>query len=184
MVYGAICYLLARFFVLLGLKAARVFVGAGMGLTYRPGAGAAGASKIDVLWPAPTWADLQPARPPFGAEGWDPLAGWLVGIWLAIVIALLCAFVSSFFLSGSTAIYYLLRREVDATDFEEVFFEDEEDEDRGFDVPEAAGEIGALSSSGGGERMGPGTESSSRPPVDQMDQSNPPAAGDGDIDAE
>ena len=37
------------------------------------------------------------------------------------------AFLASFYFSGSTIIYYLLRREVDATDFVDIYLEESEE---------------------------------------------------------
>jgi len=137
-VYGAITYLFTRFFILVVLKASRLFVGFGMWMADRPGTGNPGATKIDTLWPAPSWSDLKPASVPIGMENWDAVGAFLVCIWVTIAVALLCAFLASFFLSGSTIIYYLLRREVDATDVEDVYLEEEEGEEAPFDVSEAA----------------------------------------------
>ncbi|HSW44134.1 MAG TPA: hypothetical protein VLM89_01015 [Phycisphaerae bacterium] len=182
-VYGAICYLFVRFCVLLGLMAARFFVGAGMGLTDRPGTGLAEAGKIDVLWPAPTWEELQPGRLPIGVEGWDSAAGFLLGIWLAVVIALLCAFAASFFLSGSTMVYCLLRREVDATDYEEVFLE-EDGEQGEADLPfdESGSAAAALPDSEGSGVVAPRDDSGAEParPAD----GDMPSTGEGRTNAE
>lgn len=126
-VYGAICYLFVRFLLFVALRAARLFLGMGL-IGYRPGTGAAGAGKVDVIWPSPTFADLAPARLPLGAEGLGESAmAVLFHLWMLLAVALLAAFVVSFFLSGSTVIYFLLRRHVDATDIEDVFVEEGEE---------------------------------------------------------
>jgi len=136
LVYGAICYLFVRFFILLVLKAARFFVGAGVFYLARPGTGSTAATKIDTLWPAPTWENLLPARPPFGMENWEGLGAILFSLWLMLVIALLWAFVISFYASASTVIYGLLRQRVDGTDFDDVYIEADEQPE----WPEPAGE--------------------------------------------
>ena len=180
-VYGAICYLVVRFFVLVGLKAARLFIGAGLAGTSRPATGNAGATKIDVLWPIPTWDQLLPDRLPLGAQGWDGAGAFLIGLWLTIVLALLCAFAASFFLSGSTIMYYLLRREVDSTDLEEIYLENDEEEDEPLDLPSAAGEPGADSASPS-VKVEPEPPASPAPSGPAPDAS--PGTGDGNVDAE
>jgi hypothetical protein len=126
LVYGSLCYLFARFLVLVVLKSTRYFVGLGGCWTHRPGVGDVGAGKVDAIWAAPSFEKLFSAVPPFGAASWgDHVGAFLIGIWVMLAVGLLCAFLASFFLSGSTVIYYLLRKEVDATDLAEVFVEEE-----------------------------------------------------------
>jgi hypothetical protein len=181
-VYGAICYLVVRLFVLVGLKAARFFVGAGLAGTSRPGTGSEGATKLDVLWPAPTWDQLLPDQIILGTQAWDASGQFFVGLWLTIVTGLLVAFAMSFFLSGSTIIYFLLRREVDATDIEEIYIGDSNEEDESpLDLPIAAGEPSvttptAASNAGGGSS--PGGSGAASPPEAS------PGPGDGNTDAE
>ena len=86
-------------------------------------------TKLDVIWPLPTFGNFRPPVPPFGAEQWDSAGTFLIGIWLLIVVGLMVAFLISFFYSGSTVIYYLLRREVDATDIEDVYLQEEEEQE-------------------------------------------------------
>lgn len=180
-VYGAIVYLLVRFFVLLAMKSARLFLGAGMSFLDRPATGSAEASKIDVLWPAPTWGQLLGERVSFGAQNWESGGAFLIGLWLSILVALLCAFAASFFLSGSTIIYYLLRREVDATDIEEVYLESEEEEEA-MGLPAAAGEPGGQPAApSGGQQTAAGSPSAPGPAEAPSDSSAP---GDNNIDAE
>jgi len=136
-VYGAITYLFARFFILVALKASRWFVGLGLSGTDRTGIGDSGATKIDTLWPMPGWDNLKPASMPIGMEGWDAAGTFLICIWITIAAALLCAFLASFFLSASTVIYYLLRREVDATDIEDIYLEEDESNEMLYDATAA-----------------------------------------------
>jgi len=177
-VYGAICYLFVRLFVLVGLKGTRFFVGAGLAGTDRPGTGHANATKIDTLWPAPTWDQLLPDRLPLGAQIGDTVGAFLVGLWLAVVVGLLCAFAASYFLSGSTIAYGLLRREVDATDFEEVYLDpqEQEEEEETAEFPVASGQPGAV----GAPPAGGGAATSEPGPVTPES----PGSGDRDIDAE
>lgn len=128
-VYGAICYLFARLFVYLMLRLTRAFVGVGMAMwTSRPGVGTPGASRIDVIWPTPTFGRLIHSPPPFGAQYDDRIGWFLTMIWVGLSVLLLCAFLVSFYFSASTIIYCLLRREVDATDLEDVYSEEADEE--------------------------------------------------------
>ncbi|MGQ9650748.1 MAG: hypothetical protein ACUVXJ_11615 [Phycisphaerae bacterium] len=124
-VYGALCYLFVRFFVLVVLKSTQFFVGLGTTWARRPGTGIVEGTKLDAMWARCSFNDLYCLPPAFGAEGWDKAGAVLIGIWAILLVMLLCAYLVSFFFSGSTIIYYLLRREVDATDMSEVFVEEE-----------------------------------------------------------
>lgn len=139
-VYGAICFLFARFFLLVMFKATRFFVGIGMGAASdRPGTGLADASKLDAMWPNPTFDNLMPTVPAFGLEGWEGAGAVFINVWLILTVGLLFAFLVSFYYNGATVIYFLLRQKVDATDLEEVF-EDEKEEEVAVEEPSAAGE--------------------------------------------
>jgi hypothetical protein len=48
-------------------------------------------------------------------------------VWVAIVVGLVAAYMLTYFASSTTAIYYILRRRVDATDLDDVYVEEEED---------------------------------------------------------
>jgi len=163
-VYGALTYLFARLFVLILLKATRLFVNlgiVGLGLfgNHRPGTGVAGAKKLDAMWPHPTFENLIPPGAAFGAENWDAGGAFLIQIWLFIVVGLLCAFLVSFYFSGSTVIYYLLRREVDATDLEDVYLEEGEELEEPAPAAAPAAEVGAPA-----EPAGPPEPSTGAPP--------------------
>jgi hypothetical protein len=150
--YGAICYLFARFFVYLMLRISRFFVGLGMTWTSRPGTGTPGSTRIDSLWPLPTFDELLPSPPLFAAWHGDTAGQWLVALWVGLTMLLLCAFLVTFYFCGSTIIYYLLRREVDATDLEDVYSEDVDEEEAKHgaavaDTPAAPATAGASATS-------------------------------------
>jgi hypothetical protein len=87
-----------------------------------------GENKIIRLWAEPTLANpwrVMGGAEQFGAEG---AAQPLFEFWIWIVMALLAAFLISFFFTSQTIIYFLMRKVVDATDIEEVYME-ESDED-------------------------------------------------------
>ena len=50
----------------------------------------------------------------------------LIGLWVDVAVVLALGFVFSFFWTSTTAIYFLLRRQVDATEMDEVYLPDEQ----------------------------------------------------------
>jgi len=65
------------------------------------------------------------------ADGAQPPGGpsALVSAWLAVVAAAAVGFASSYFWTAATIVYFLLRRADDATQFDEVWLGDEQEED-------------------------------------------------------
>lgn len=128
LVYGAICYLFVRLFVWLALVTTRWFVSLGMFATSRDLA--EGANKVDVMWPAPSFGNLAVWPPTLHLDhmqGWDLLGACLIWFWATLFVLFMYAFVVSFFYSGCTLIYLLLRREVDVTDMDDVYVEELEE---------------------------------------------------------
>jgi hypothetical protein len=131
-VYGAICYLFVRFFVWMLLSATWFFVNwflNGQPRTYWP-----------MMWPGPSDPLLPlPYTPSYDNLKWSEAVGaGLVAWWVYLVIGLIGAFAISFYFSANTIIYYLMRREVDATELDDVYVEETED-----DVDEGAGAAAA-----------------------------------------
>ena len=58
----------------------------------------------------------------------ESFAAFLIWFWVAIIVCLVLAFVISFFFSANTTIYFLLRKGVDRTDYEDVFIEENTEE--------------------------------------------------------
>lgn len=123
-VYGAICYLFVRFFVWVMLAATWFFMfwllpRNGQPATYWP-----------TIWPRP--ADpLAVLRytPDYQHLAWpEGVAAALIAWWVYLVIGLIGAFAISFYFSSNTIIYYLMRREVDATEMDDVYIEEADDE--------------------------------------------------------
>jgi hypothetical protein len=91
---------------------------------------------MDAMWARPTFTTLH-------EWNWEAMSGpesvgaVLLAIWVYLVIGGVMAFVLSYFSGSTTTIYYLLRREVDATDLDEVYVDDDED-DEPFEAPDPA----------------------------------------------
>ena len=127
LVYGTITYLFVRFFAFIALTATHGFVKWGMF-----GGGERlhqDADKLDVMWHAPTFDSL------FGSFNWEAMSesesigAWLIGVWVFLVAASVFAYLLSYAASSTTVIYYLLRRKVDATDLDDVYVEELEEEE-------------------------------------------------------
>ncbi len=126
-IYGSLCYLFLRFFVWVMLAATHAFVGLGL-LGSRAYAGA-GADKLDVVWRMPTFMDLRPHGFDFyglsvmGAG--EVLLAVFITIWVYLVWGLLQSWLLSFYFSGSSMAYLLLRKDVDAIEIDEIYMEEE-----------------------------------------------------------
>ncbi len=122
LIYGALCYAFAHWFVFVMLKLAHLF--AAWWLKGQPG------TYFPAIWPSPDLRSL--AYPPAydSLKGADALAAGIISFWIYLVIAMLAAFVLSFYFSANTIIYTLMRAEVDATELDDVYVE-ETDEDFG-----------------------------------------------------
>ena len=122
-IYGAICYLFVRFFVWMLLAATWFFVNwfltGGQPRAYWP-----------MIWPQPHDPLLPlPYSPEYQNLKWsEAVSAGLIAWWVYIVIGLIGAFAISFYFSANTIIYYLMRREVDATELDDVYVEEADDE--------------------------------------------------------
>ncbi len=131
LVYGAITYLFVRLFLLLALCSVHWFAGAGAGvwgsygMSYRLHPDA---TEVDAVWTAPTFDNLLGAVNWQALEGAEVVGAALIGVWVFLVAGLAPAYLLSFFASASTSIYFLLRKNVDATDLDDVVVEEEEEE--------------------------------------------------------
>ena len=126
LVYGAITYLFVRLFAYLALCSTHTFVK--WGVWGGGGALHPDADKLDVMWTKPAFDSL------FGPFNWEAMSGteqiggFLIGIWVFLTAGLVMAFLLSYAASSTTVIYYLLRRKVDATDLDDVYVEEIEED--------------------------------------------------------
>jgi hypothetical protein len=68
---------------------------------------------------------------------WNHIGPFCVAVWLGLVFLMVLGFGYSFFWSTSTIIYLMMRRNVDDTEFDEVYLEEEETEES-YSVPAAS----------------------------------------------
>ncbi len=122
--YGAITYLFVRLFIYLTLLLTWFFVGL---LVWRTADN--GENLWQALMPHPSFASL-PYETNTGAldDMGASLGSFLVAFWNYLAISMLGAFAISFYFSVNTIIYYLMRREVDATEMDDVYLEQPDEE--------------------------------------------------------
>ncbi|MCK5272568.1 MAG: hypothetical protein KAJ52_08315, partial [Sedimentisphaerales bacterium] len=125
-VYGAACYLFVRFFAFLLLAGVRGSTKFSVNLDGSALINIRG--KLDALWPGPAFGQLMPDIAWLGLNWSEKIGAAFIWLSVALVAALVMAFVVSFFYSANTAIYFLLRRRVDATDLDDVFVEQDIEE--------------------------------------------------------
>jgi hypothetical protein len=124
-VYGALTYMFVRMFVWLMLTLTHHFVGVGMF------ARAPSTEPLwSVMWRAP---GSPPGRLSYQIDwltlNWhQSIAAFFVAFWVYLVIAMLGAFAISFYFSANTIIYFLMRNEVDATEMDDVYLEQSEED--------------------------------------------------------
>lgn len=56
----------------------------------------------------------------------NSVGAWLVGMWLGLLFLLVVGFGYSYFWTASTIIYFLMRKKVDDTDFDEIYLDEDE----------------------------------------------------------
>jgi hypothetical protein len=132
--YGALCFLFVRFFIQIMLILTHHFVGAGM-FTNVDGARVP-LDLWNTMWSAPETHGFTYGVDWLTLGGGQSLAAALVAFWVYLTVGMLGAFAISFYFSANTIIYYLMRREVDATELDDVYLEQSE-EDFGDTAPVA-----------------------------------------------
>ena len=124
--FGAACWVFVNLFTYVSLSITRGLVAWGtspLGLWAR-GTEDAPISKMELLWPTagPTAMYAWPDWSQLGV--FECVAGALIGLCVYTVIGLMWSFLASFYYCGSTVIYFLLRRDVNGTDLQEVHVDD------------------------------------------------------------
>ena len=134
LVYGSITYLFVRLFAWLVLASSHAAVGL---LMWRDVAGQP--DTMHAIWPPPpTYSNLSYDIPFINLSGMQSIAAVLLSFWVYLMVALVAAYAVSLYYSISTIIYFLMRREVDATELDDVYLDPHDEEMGGYsDVPEA-----------------------------------------------
>jgi hypothetical protein len=137
--YGCLTFVLVKFVTFLTLMIAHTSVG-----TFTFNWGTSGTmSKLDRLWAAPQLLSPWPhaGMPPEQMANAESLGSYLMVAWVWVVLGLMVAFLFSFFFTSQTVVYFLLRRTVDATDIEEVYMEESEEEGLPLEHPVEEAEV-------------------------------------------
>lgn len=127
-VFAGLCWVFVKLFTFFALSVTRWLVGFGTSPFgwWNRGEGAAHVRKLDLLWP-PAGPNALYSWPDWSGLSWyEYFSAFFIAVYVLIVVGLMWSFLASFYFSGSTVIYFLLRRDVDGTDLEEVHMEDEE----------------------------------------------------------
>jgi hypothetical protein len=172
LVYGAITYLFVRFFLFLLLWLTHL--GISLFLTWSDAAD--GSHLVSSMWPQPSdfmQLSYSPNTPALSTP-YD-IGSWLMAFWNYLTISLLGAYVISLFFSASTIIYYLMRREVDATGLDDVYIEPSDDEFADPVPDPVPPEAAAFTGGGAGTAAAAGTTTTFTPTVTPIDTTTDPA---------
>jgi len=126
-VFAGLCWIFVNLFTVFTLTVTRGIVGFGTSPFgwWNRGEGEASVRKLDLLWPIAGPNALY-SWPDWSLLTWyEHFSAFFIGVYVLIVIGLMWAFLASFYFSASTVIYFLLRRDVDGTDLEELHMEEE-----------------------------------------------------------
>ena len=123
LVYGVLTYLFIRAFVFIALSAVHCFTKWGI----FGGGGDLGphADKLDVVWSKPEFWNLYSSNSE-AMTGWQNIWGSGMGFWVWLAASITAAYLISYLATSSTITYYLLRKQVDSTDLDDLYIEQEE----------------------------------------------------------
>jgi len=142
--YGGLTYMFIRYFMDLLLMLTHFFGGM---LVF----GSADSTQPlwSSLWKGPVVAGRLAYEPEYFSLGAGQATGaFLIWVWVHLLAALLGAFAISFYFVANTVIYFLMRKEVDATELDDVYLE-QGDEDFAETLPAATVPAGDTPSAAG-----------------------------------
>ncbi len=130
-VFGGICFFFLKLFVTVVLWATGTCTGYAMNWGDAFALDAEGKavkieSKLDAMWQHPNVTGGGAYYGTFEGQklrGVSRFGQWCLKFWIYLLTGLVATVVISYFFTASTSIYLLLRREVDGTDWEDVFLE-------------------------------------------------------------
>ncbi|MBI1825667.1 MAG: hypothetical protein HY287_04575 [Planctomycetes bacterium] len=143
-IYGIVLTILAGISWII----ANSFAGFALKITHKAvewGAGVVGweplGNKLDGIWPRVP--GLGYSWPPGPLSWYEWFSAACIAICVSMVIALVWSFLASYYFTGSTVVYFLLRKDVDGTDMDEVIADDTSGETFGTSetVESGAGEV-------------------------------------------
>ena len=117
LVYGSICYIFIRFFAFITLSVVYLF----LWISMRADSSITGISKLKAIWTPAHFLDLAGQKNIHDLTASESVSAFLIKLAVYIVIALVAAFVFSFFFSANTVIYALMRHKVDGIETSNIY---------------------------------------------------------------
>jgi hypothetical protein len=122
--YGAATYLFVHMFIWLTLVLTHHFVGMGI-LTPAENTN----DLLSTMWPNPmTTGRLSYSVDYLALTAGQKMGAFFMNCWVMFLVSFLGAFTISLYFSANTVVYYLMRREVDSTEMDDVYLEQSEEE--------------------------------------------------------
>ncbi len=121
--YGALTFLFLRLFIFIMLSLVHYFQ---TWFLAKHGDGAYG--HWQSMWPPPEMFRLPYDIDYSSLTPGQKIGAGILSFWIYLTISMLGAFAISFYFSANTIIYYLMRQEVDATELDDVFIEQSDEE--------------------------------------------------------
>ena len=123
-IYAAVTYVFLRFIGFLTLSLLNSFF-----TLWTHHTSPDGHTSLATSWPGPAGVfDLVPPYDSFSLTFAGGLTYGLISFWSYLFVALLGAYLLSYFVSVNTIMYYLLRFDVDATEIDDVYLEPRDDD--------------------------------------------------------
>ncbi len=114
-IYGAIWYIVVRFFAFLMLLVTHCFLQIAIWTD-----SSTGVDKLTAIWPKPEFMNLLGSPEDLALTGTESLAAFVIRLFLLVVLGLVVSFIISFYFSANTIIYSLMRKRVDTTALSDV----------------------------------------------------------------
>lgn len=122
LVYGSLCWLFVRLVTFAALKFAHLVVGVGTSFF------GATSNKVERIWPLGGMGQLH-TWPDWSQLSWyESVSAFFIGVTVLLVVALMWSFLVSFYFTISTVIYFLLRRDVDHIDLDDIYVDEDVEE--------------------------------------------------------
>ena len=131
LIYGSICLIVLKLFVAFSLWIGSSCTGASMNWGSAAAAGEGGAKvsineKLSAMWQGPRPGDGRPFYGTFDERELRFPASFAqrcIRAWILVLWGFVAAFAVSFYYSASTIVYFIMRRDVNETDMEDVYLE-------------------------------------------------------------
>lgn len=127
-VYASICWLFVNLFTFLALTLTRGIVSWGTSPFgwWRREIGDTSIAKLELLWPLAGPNELYRWPDTTNLAWHEFISVFFIAIYVLLVIALMWSFLASFYFSSCTVVYFLLRRDVDKTDLDDLYIDDDD----------------------------------------------------------